>query len=135
MPFFHPPARLRIEAVLETGSGKELRLARRKGIEIPSGRKTGQWMKKSCRSPGFYRPAFFSLMFGMDHLSLRREGRSAQGQGQLGEVLFEAASGIGGLREIFKELGKEAGELFKAGGSRPPVNVNAKRYVNIKENK
>jgi uncharacterized protein YhaN len=134
--FFHPPARLRIEAVLETGSGKELWLARRKGNRntLLDEKNRAVDEKILQKLLGSIDRRSFSLMFGMDHLSLRRGGEDLlKGQGQLGEVLFEAASGIGGLREIFKELGKEAGELFKAGGSRPPVNVNAKRYVNIKK--
>ena len=134
--FLHPPDKLRIEAVLEIGSGSEQRLARRKGNKNTLLDKENRPVDEKILQQllGSIDRRSFSLMFGMDHLSLRRGGKDLlKGQGQLGEVLFEAASGIGGLREIFKELEKEAGELFKAGGSRPPVNANAERYVNIKK--
>jgi len=133
--YLHAPGSLRIEAVLEDAGGKEFKLARRKGMKNTLLDGDDQPLEERFlqRFLGSINREFYGLMFGMDHRSLRQGGNDLlQGQGALGEALFEAASGIGGLRELFQELDKEAGELFKPSGSRPPVNVGIERYNEMK---
>jgi uncharacterized protein YhaN len=133
--FFHPAKKLRIDAVLQTRDGQEFRLTRRRGTKNTLLNEEGNPVDESALRQylGHIGPEVFSTMFGMDHYSLRRGGEDLlQGQGALGEVLFEAASGIGGLRNLMRELEEEAGELFKPSGSKPPLNTNMARYKSLK---
>ena len=134
--YLYPPAKMRVEALLEDSSGKELVLARRKGNKntLLDGENKPVAESFLQQYLGSINRESFSLMFGMDHRSLRRGGEDLlKGRGALGEALFEAASGIGGLREIFWGLEKEAGELFKPSGTRPPLNMAISRYRELKK--
>lgn len=134
--FLHPSNKLRIEAVLELEDGREIKLIRRKtkknslldGEENP----VDENLLQPYLGP-IYRETF-SLMFGMDHHSLRKGGEDLlKGEGALGEALFEAASGMGGLRELFAELDKEASSIFNPRGSKNPLNEQLERYRSIKK--
>ena len=132
----HDSQKLRIEALLEMRDGTEIRLTRRKGIKNTLLNEEGQPVDESLLQQylGSINRESFNLMFGMDHNSLRKGGENLlEGRGALGETLFEAASGISGLRNLFRELEKEAGDLFKPSGSNPPMNQNIKLYRETKK--
>ncbi len=132
----HHSQKLLIEALLEMGDGSEIRLTRRKGIKKTLLDEDGQSVDESLLQQylGSINRESFNLMFGMDHYSLRKGGENLlEGRGALGETLFEAASGISGLRNLFRELEKEAGALFKPSGSNPPMNQNIKLYRETKK--
>jgi len=132
--YLHPSSKLRIEAVLEDSNGNQYQLTRRKGTKNTLLNQEGGAVDESFLQQflGSLNREFYSLMFGMDHQSLRAGGENLlKGQGSLGEALFEAASGIGSLREVFQELEKEAGELYKPSGSKPPINASIERYREI----
>lgn len=132
----HDSKNLRIEALLEMEDGTEIRLTRRKGTKRTLLKEEGQEVDEGFLQEclGSIKRESFNLMFGMDHYSLRKGGENLlEGQGALGETLFEAASGLGGLRELFRELEKEAGDLFKPSGSNPPLNQNVKRFKEAKK--
>lgn len=129
--YLHPAGELRIQAVLETAAGGELRLTRRKGRKNTLLDEEGLPVEEDVLRQllGAIDREAYTLMFGMDHRSLRRGGEELlRGKGALGEALFEAASGMGGMRELFRELEQEAGELFKPTGTRPPLNANIREY-------
>ncbi len=133
--YLHPPARLRIEAVLEDRNGREFQLVRRKGAKNTLLDGVGNVLDEAFLQQflGSISREAFTLMFGLDHRGLRRGGEELlKGRGALGEALFEAAAGIGSLRELFLELEKEAAELFKPSGSRPPLNAGIERYLGIR---
>lgn len=134
--YFHSPDKLRIEAVLRDSSGRQFKLVRRKGtkntlLDAENNRVEEKFLLQYL---GSVNRDSFSLMFGMDHRSLRKGGEDLlKRQGALGETLFAAASGIDGLQEFFGELEKEATDLFKPSGSRPPVNAGLMRFREIKK--
>lgn len=132
----HPTHKLRIQALLETKNGAELRLTRRKGRKNTLLDQDGQPVDDNILGSllGAIDRESFGLMFGMDHHSLRKGGADLlQGQGALGEALFAAASGIGGLQELLGELDQEAGELFKLSGSRPLINQDIAHYKELQK--
>lgn len=134
--YFHPAGDLRIQAVLETAAGGELKLARRKGKKNTLLDEEGLPVEEDVlrRLLGSIDREAYALMFGMNHHSLRRGGEELlRGKGALGEALFEAASGMGGMRELFQELEQEAGDLFKPAGTRPPMNANIREYNEAKK--
>ena len=56
-------------------------------------------------------------MFGIDHELLTKAGEEIRtGQGQLGELLFAAASGFGSLSQAQQWLQKELDRTFQAEG-------------------
>ena len=134
--YLHPTHKLRIQALLETKDGAELKLIRRKGRKNTLLDPDGQPVDENVLEPllGAVDRESFGLMFGMDHHSLRKGGADLlQWQGALGEALFAAASGVGGLRELLGELDREAGELFKPSGSRPLINQDMAHYNELRK--
>ena len=134
--YFHLPEKLRIEAVLETGDGGELTLTRRKGTKNTLLDEDNNPVPEAVLQQflGGINRELFTVMFGMDHHRLRRGGEELlQGRGALGEALFEAATGISGLREVISDLDNEAGELYKPSGSKPLINCGLKQYTGLKQ--
>lgn len=132
----HEPARLRIEARLRCGDGKEMTLIRRKGrnntLLDPDNKPVADAVLRQFL--GDIDRNWFSKMFGMNHRSLRAGGESIlEGGGAVGEALFEAAAGISGLRNVLRELDEEAREFFKPGGSAPRINASIRRYKEARE--
>ncbi len=124
----HLPKNLRLKAVLEI-DGKEITLIRRKGQKNTLLDENNNPVDDSILQLDPIHREVFSLMFGMDHQSLRQGGENLlEGQGVLGEALFEAASGIGGLRKLFRDLDNEAGTLYKIRASTPVINKAIKQY-------
>ncbi len=65
----------------------------------------------------------FETMFGIDHERLTQAGEEIRtGQGQLGELLFAAASGLAGLSQAQQRLQKELDELFRPRGQNQRIN-------------
>ncbi|MEG3071544.1 MAG: AAA family ATPase [Candidatus Syntrophopropionicum ammoniitolerans] len=84
----HPTHKLRIQALLETKNGAELRLTRRKGRKNTLLDQDGQPVDDNILGSllGAIDRESFGLMFGMDHHSLRKGGADLlQGQGALGK--------------------------------------------------
>lgn len=134
--YLFPANKMRIQALLETAEGREYNLIRRRGRKNTLLNEAGVPTDDNILQQylGAIDRNAFALMFGMDHRSLRQGGEELlKGKGALGEALFEAASGIGGMRKLLRDLDEEAGDLFKPSGSRPPVNVKIRQYKEIKK--
>ncbi len=133
---YYPTDKLRIEAILKTGDGGELTLTRRKGTKNTLLDEENNPVPEAVllQFLGGINRELFTVMFGMDHHRLRRGGEELlQGRGALGEALFEAATGISGLREVITELDNESGELYKPSGSKPLINSGLKIYYELKQ--
>ncbi len=116
--FRHDYSSMRVGAVLQNGAASLLFL-RRKGnkdtllgtddVPIPGG--------ESALRPylaGADR-AFFERMFSLDHVRLEQGGREIlEAKGEIGQMLFAAGAGIGGLRDRLAALNAEAGNLWGA---------------------
>jgi uncharacterized protein YhaN len=124
--FVHPYADLRIAAELESVAGQRLAIVRRKGqsktlrgdddVEVIDPVKLGQMLDGIDESA-------FRQRFGIDYQGLVSGGKAiATGGGELGEILFAAASGVSDLGLIQTKLAGEAAELFKPRGSVQRIN-------------
>lgn len=114
--FIHNYASMRIGAVLEQGN-EVLDVQRRKGnkdtlltpeeLPIPAGEVAlAPFLSGADRS-------FFERMFSLDHARLREGGREIlEAQDEIGQMLFSAGAGLGGLREILAALAEEADGLW-----------------------
>lgn len=124
--YLHSTRRLRIGAGLLHSDGRELAFVRRKGrTRTLLDPRDDKPLDEAVLVPflaGLDRETF-QLMFGLNHERLTEGGRRLlRSGGSVGESLFEAASGISGLRELFGELYEEARSLFKPAGKNPPIN-------------
>lgn len=112
---------LRVGATLRNRAGEEITFIRRKGNkdtlldpeEVP--------LPDSALAPFLGRTGreFFERAFGLSHERLRQGGEAiARAEGDLGESLFEAGSGIQGLADIQQKLAGEADGIFAPRRSR-----------------
>ncbi|MBO6848775.1 MAG: AAA family ATPase [Maricaulis sp.] len=116
--FLHDYSSMRIGAVLE-GDSDELEVLRRKGnkdtllgpegVPVPGGEAVLRpYLAGADRT-------FFERMFSLDHTRLEAGGREIlEAKGDVGQMLFSAGAGIGGLREQLSQLTGEADELWSA---------------------
>ena len=116
--FLHDYGSMRIGATLENG-GASMALLRRKGnkdtLLAPDG-------TPAAGGEAALRPylagadrEFFIRMFSLDHVRLQNGGQEIlKAKDDIGQMLFSAGSGIGGLRECLDELAGEADGLWSA---------------------
>ena len=117
--FLHDYGSMRIGAVLQNGSDV-LEVLRRKGNKdtllgsegspMPSGEAVLRpYLASADRS-------FFERMFSLDHTRLEAGGRDIlEAKDDVGQMLFSAGAGIGGLRERLTQLSNEADSLWSPG--------------------
>lgn len=71
----------------------------------------------------------FRTMFGLDHQRLREGGEQLRnGQGELGESLFQAGLGGAGVHRLLQQLTQEADDLFRPTGRLPALNDAIRGY-------
>ncbi|MBG05590.1 MAG: DNA double-strand break repair Rad50 ATPase [Rhodospirillaceae bacterium] len=117
--FLHDYSNMRVGAVLENGADA-LEVVRRKGSKdtllghdgspVPGGDSVLRpYLAGSDRT-------FYERMFSLDHTRLEAGGREIlEAKDDVGQMLFSAGAGIGGLRERLNELAAEADGLWSPG--------------------
>ena len=113
--FAHEPSSLRVGARVE-GGASELEVRRRKGNkETLLGSDERPIAQDSLRAlMGGADREFFERMWCLDHTRLGDGGRQIlDGAGDVGQMLFEASAGLGGLREHLEKLEREAEDIYK----------------------
>lgn len=123
--YLHPMTQLRIGALLSHHDGREQYFQRRKGNKNTLLDVHDLPLEESVLTDflGGTTEQQFSAMFGLTHESLVKGGADIlSGGGDIGESLFEAGTGILGLRHLIDELNKDAEDLFKARGSISRLN-------------
>ncbi|MCB9586253.1 MAG: AAA family ATPase [Polyangiaceae bacterium] len=118
--YLHSGGDLRISAELETKDGAQ-RFTRRKGRKATlldaSGESVPEEQLKALLQG--VDGEVYAALFGLDHVSLREGGAAlARGEGQLGESLYAAGIGSGGVREVLARLRLEAESLYLPRGKR-----------------
>ncbi len=116
--FLHDYKDMRIGAVLENGADT-LEVLRRKGNKDTL---LGPQGTPVPGGEGVLRPylagadrTFFERMFCLDHTRLEAGGREIlEAKDDVGQALFAAGAGIGGLRERLTQLADEADDLWSA---------------------
>jgi uncharacterized protein YhaN len=114
--FLHDNSAMRIGALLESGSSN-LDVIRRKGNKDTL---LGSDESPIAGGDGVLGPflagadqPFFTRMFSLDHTRLHEGGKNIlEAKDDIGQMLFSAGAGIGGLRDRLNDLTKEAEELW-----------------------
>ena len=124
--FIHPHGRMRIGCILRRDDGTILEFIRRKG-RVNTLRATDDATvidEPHLRTfLGGVDEALFATMFGIDHADLVQGGEEIiRGEGDVGQILFAAGSGISHLRRVQDDLRAEGDALFLSSGQKPPIN-------------
>ena len=126
----HKRTDFRIAGTLVPLAGPELSIVRRKGTKNTLHDAAGQALGEDVLRPllGGLDGDSYGVTFALDHHRLRAGGnRLASGDDTLAASLFGASLGAG-VHEVYKDLISEAGDLFKTGASKPPLNAAIKTY-------
>ena len=115
--FLHDPAQLRIGAAIAAKNGEVLSFRRRRGAKntllADDDKETA--LREDALAPylGALNRDIFKRAFGLDSRDLREGGRAMlESGGEIGTLLFSAASGLLGLRRLRQTLDDEAGQIF-----------------------
>lgn len=124
--FVHPNEQLRVGGRLRHSSGEELEVVCRRGLKNTLRGSDDSSIiadDQLVRFLGGINQDTFETMFGIDHERLTKAGEEIRtGQGQLGELLFAAASGLAGLSQAQQRLQKELDDLFRPRGQNQRIN-------------
>lgn len=134
--FLHPYNKLRIGAVFEA-NGEEFSLIRRKGNAntLRFGDDVQVFEENRLeRILGGMEQAVFEQMFGISHERLREGGRALlQGEGDLGELLFSAASGMAGFHRMLAKIDEDSDKLYVPRGSTRKINELLHEFQELKQ--
>lgn len=139
--FLHENAVLRIAGIVNGDKGYQLAVMRRKARKQPLREWNGNiGADITCEGEplsddvmsvmmGSIGEVQFSKIFGIDRDELIAGGRAIlEGQGEVGESLFEAGAGLVGLRRLRETLETEADALFAPRASKPLINTTISEY-------
>lgn len=125
--YLHPHAQMRVGGKLRLADGRSLDFVRRKGnkdtLLHPDTLTALDDALLLPFLPASMNEELFKKFHGLDHERLEAGGKALLSQaGDLGQVLFSAATGIASSRLILENLENNAAELFKPTGTKPKVN-------------
>jgi len=130
--FVHPYQRLRIGGRLEHSGGTVLEAVRRKGNQntLRQSDDTAPLDEDELRQfLGDVDRDLFHVMFGLNHIRLRRGGEEiVQGGGEIGRLLFVAGAGLADLQGVQQRLQNEIDQLFKSTGRSGAILSDIKEY-------
>ncbi|WP_157842738.1 YhaN family protein [Bacillus alkalisoli] len=132
--FLHKYSQLRIEGELENHTGEKLKFGRRKGRSKTALDENNNPIdeKKILTFLNGLSESQFTNMFALDHVRLRTGGESLiQSEGNVGQSLFSAASGINVLRDVLGELDSRASNLYQKNRKNSKLNVELKAEKEI----
>ena len=112
--FLHPHSEMRLSALIENGANT-LDFIRTKARTKTLQSSTGSLLPDNALTPflGQIDRAFFDQMFGLDHERLVTGGQEIlSASNDIGQILFQAAAGIGSLGDIRDRLEAEADKLW-----------------------
>lgn len=113
---FHYPMRdLRLGGVIEAASGQCLNFQRRKGTKNTLFDAAGEPIQNGSLLPflGTVDRDVFRRVFGLNTVTLRAGAETMlQANGEIGQTLFDVASGLHGMLALRASLEEEAGQVF-----------------------
>lgn len=133
--FIHDGQKLRLGARIKHSDGTELTFQRRKGRTKTLLAENGEPLddKALDKFIGGIDEALFSTMFGINYNDLVIGGKEIiEGHGDVGESLFAAGLGKGGLRKVLSELEDEADELFNPQGRKKYIHNKISEFQEAK---
>jgi|GEM_PF-100441 len=135
--FLHANPKLRVGATLGLSDGSTLSVVRRKGNVKTLRDENDDDVVDDGRLAALLGPLeseSFRSRFALDGEELARGGQAiVNGQGDLAQALFAAASGGRQLDALRIQLDEASAELFKERASKPAINVALKQLGDLKE--
>jgi uncharacterized protein YhaN len=115
--FLHDATALRVGAEIETRDGSKLGFRRRRGRKntLLAASEAEEALPEDALAPflGTLNRDVFQRAFGLDSASLRAGGQSMlKSGGEIGSLLFSAASGLTGLSDLRKSFDAEADTIY-----------------------
>ena len=123
--FLHPNSKLRIGGTISNSAGESITFYRRKGKTKTLLGENKEALPDNALVPfiNVLSEDTFRSMFALNHETLREGGETLlDNNGHIGESLFAAASGINVIKQVMVGLDTDSKNLYKAGGSKPPIN-------------
>ncbi len=132
----HSVDELRVGATIEDARGRAIELVRRKGRKntLLDPNETPVDEQVLAGLLGGMSASAYESAYGLDHDTLRKGGAALKvGNGELGETLFSAATGLTGLHGVLVDLRRSADELFVPSGSKRPLNEAQRSFTTAKK--
>ncbi len=131
----HTHGEMSIGATLEDDHGKLIDVVRTKGrkttLRTPKNEPLDEQLMTKLL--GGMNLATYELACGLDHELLRKGGAALRvGNGELGEALFAAATGLSGLHRVKTQLAEDADALYGVRAKRP-LNEALKAFADAKK--
>jgi uncharacterized protein YhaN len=127
--FLHSNQKLRIEGELQNKKGDKLNFARRKGLTktVLDAKNNPIDEKQVLQFLNGMSKEQFNNMFALDHIRLREGGESLlQSDGNMGQSLFSAATGMNALRSILDEIESKTSNLYAKNRPKSAINNEIK---------
>lgn len=124
--FLHSNQKLRIEGELQNKKGEKLNFTRRKGQSktVLDAYNNPLDEKQVLQFLNGMSKDQFNNMFALDHIRLREGGESLlQSDGNVGQSLFSAATGMNALRSVLDEMEIKTSKLYTK--NRPKSTINS----------
>jgi uncharacterized protein YhaN len=116
---------LKLRAKISYGDGGTLEFLRRKGRKNTLSSLDGSPLPDDALAEALcgIDQAVYETMFALDYDRLRAGAQALlESSGELGEALFGASFGSGGLHKLIAELEQEADDIFRPQASKPLLN-------------
>ena len=134
--FQHANNQLLVGGCIEGAEGREINFDRRKKRKADLLDHEGNPLDPGALAAFLngVEPELFYFLYGIDHKTLIAGGEDILAQeGEVGQALFSAGTGITSLKKILDGLEAEADELFKSRGSKQQINQALKQYKDLKK--
>ncbi|NLC71707.1 MAG: AAA family ATPase [Desulfuromonadaceae bacterium] len=135
--FLHPYDQLLVGGCLQGNDGSNLTFYRRKRNKNSLFDQHGNPLDGALLIPFLHglEADLFTTLYGIDHETLVRGGQGIlDQQGEVGQALFAAGSGLASLKGILDDLEREGDELFRPRGSSQSISMALNEYKEIQEN-
>ena len=132
--FIHPYDKLLVGGCLQGSDGRELTFFRRKKNKNSLFDKNDNQLDPTLLAPFLHglEQDLFSSLYGIDHETLIKGGQGIlDQQGEVGEALFAAGTGLASLKSIMNELEGEGDSLFRPRGSSQAITLALGRYKEL----
>ncbi|MFC1817477.1 AAA family ATPase [Thermodesulfobacteriota bacterium] len=133
--YIHKQKDLRIGATVHGNEGDKFTVIRRKGLKNTLLNSKEQSVDESILTVELHgiNEDIFQTLFGLSHEGLVEGGKMLlAGQGEMGESLFGAGTGIRNIHDLRLSLKAEAENIFTPLGSTKPLNKELKNFKDAK---
>lgn len=132
--FLHPYEQLLVGGTLQASDGRELTYFRRKKSKNSLFDQHDQPLAAEALNPFLHglEQETFNALYGIDHETLVRGGQGIlEQQGQVGQALFAAGTGLASLKALGDELAAEGDTLFRPRGSSQAISQALSQYKEL----